>query len=112
MHRGSSFQSSSFILHRRALRLVLLASVTVGFIWLISLSPTNEWNESFVHSRSQGSHPLERRSEEGRATNPFEEFRRGWPKLRNHEARGKPIMPRGDGETVFDWIRVTKLFVL
>jgi hypothetical protein len=127
--------------HRRAIRIVFLSSLLVFGMLLVYHSPggTSELQTSFrgdrggdgsppmssllsarrlirraapliKSNRDDGDAPVEARG--GGDGNPFEAFRKEWPRLRDHSARGRDMMRRTQGGTSFDWYGITKLFVL
>lgn len=67
-----------------------------------------------MRNRDDDDAPLEAREggDGGGNGNPFEAFRKGWPRLRDHRARGRDMMRRRQGGKSFDWYGITKLFVL
>jgi hypothetical protein len=127
----------------RKIRVVFLSSLLALGLLMVYLSPADSFEvktplqsgdgsppmSSLLSARRlirRASSPLIRRNRdddeaflearEGGDGNPFEAFRKGWPKLRDHQARGRDLTRRQQGGQqggmTFDWYSITKLFVL
>jgi hypothetical protein len=127
----------------RKIRVVFLSSLLAFGLLMVYLSPGDSYElqtplqsgdgsppmSSLLSARRlirRASSPLIRRNRdddetflearEGGDGNPFEAFRKGWPKLRDHRARGRDLTRRQQGGQqggmTFDWYSITKLFVL
>lgn len=105
--------------HRKSIRFFFIPSIIIAVLLLSYLAPhgvlPDDCEGLSPLSALLGCRQLLKRmgtTGPGGESNPFEEFRKGWPKLRGHEARGKSVMRSKAPGMTFDWYSVRKLFVL